>query len=156
MDKLINLSTTTLAASPSGKVSGGIWLRLGDLDFPERGWNDYPVVLLAWWLEAMDKLQSGSVTKAECNFMDGPWHFEVEPAGGNWRLRLLDGHKKGSATLVGEGMVVPAELVKQTLAAAREVVAECRRHSWKPADLPALEKELERSAARLKAKGSNR
>ena len=155
MDKLINLSTATLAASPSGKVSGGIWLRVGEHEFPEREWNDYPVVLLAWWLEAMDKLQSGSVAKAECNFMDGPWHFELESAGASWRLRLVDGHKKGSASLVGEALVAPAELVKQTLAAARVVVSECRHHSWKPADLPALEKEIERSAARLKAKGSN-
>lgn len=149
MDPLINLSLSSIAASPSGKVTGGIWLRAFGHNFPEREWNDYPVVVLAWWLEAMCKLSIGSVAKAECNFMDGPWHFELEPAGASWRIRLVDGHKKGSARVVGEGLVPSKLLLQQTVTASRTVADDCRRRGWAPADLPALEAEIERAQARL-------
>ena len=60
--------------SGSGSITGAIWLRHGArgerrADFPEPGWTDFPVVILAWWLDALGALARGETGEASCLFM---------------------------------------------------------------------------------------
>lgn len=81
----------TLTRSASGAVSGVVYLMSGDQAFPERGWYDFPLVVLTWWANAFHDLASGRSRSVECWFMDGPFLFTVTSARSSaWRVRHVD------------------------------------------------------------------
>ncbi len=60
-------------------VAGVVFFRLGDLDFPESGWTDFPVVILGWWCQSLSRALAGGASCVVLEFMDGP--FEVRVSG---------------------------------------------------------------------------
>ena len=59
-------------------VVGPIWLELDGQTFPDDGWDDFPVVILGWWLNAVKPLIANEGTECECLFMDGRYKFKVK------------------------------------------------------------------------------
>ncbi len=41
----------------SGNVTGVIFLESQGRAFPERGWSDFPVIILGWWIDAWLQLE---------------------------------------------------------------------------------------------------
>ena len=77
-------------------VIGRVWLSLGDLDFPERGWPDFVVRVVRWWVEATTDLATGRAAEATVRFMDGPYRIELSRCGASdWRLRLVEERQSG-------------------------------------------------------------
>lgn len=56
------------------KITGIIFLQLGERAFPEERWNDFVAVILSWWLAAIKN------HKNEFFFMDGSFSFKVKGA----------------------------------------------------------------------------
>jgi hypothetical protein len=69
-------------------MTGTIWLRLGDVDFPEAGWNDFVVLILDAWVAALLQLLRGESEHAIVHFMEGPHEVHLMPDAGN-RLTLV-------------------------------------------------------------------
>src|SRR5689334_16473746 len=67
----------TLIRRSSGSIIGHIWTTIEDWSFPNQGWNDFPVVILSWWSEALLTLSAGENDRARFSFMDGPYFFEI-------------------------------------------------------------------------------
>ncbi len=68
-----------LERSASGTILGVIYLDLDTRAFPDAQWSDFPVVILAWWIDAVGPLLSGPTRSTELRFMDGPFWVEVAP-----------------------------------------------------------------------------
>ena len=69
----------SLEMSGRGAVLGNIWLEISDIAFPSDDWNDFVVIVLAWWLKEVVLLKerkSGLVH--EFRFMDGPYYLCLE------------------------------------------------------------------------------
>jgi hypothetical protein len=60
----------------SGKIVGEIFVTGEEIHFPERGWNDFPVIVLGWWLTALQRPPTGLGVQI-FRFMDGPYEFVV-------------------------------------------------------------------------------
>lgn len=77
MSFVINVSPETFHMYESGSIVGHIWVEIGESSFPSRAWDDFPVVIMGWWLENVTSLWSGTKTHCDFLFMDGPFYFDI-------------------------------------------------------------------------------
>ena len=141
---------TALTRSPSGSIAGPVWLRFGGdaagepAAFPQPGWSDFPVVVLAWWLARLARDLGGREAVERCDFMDGPFRFTVRRRRGDPRWELA-GSEGGGAT--GPAAHVEGAVFLDSLAeGARAVHAECAARGWGGADVEALARAVEQAA----------
>lgn len=128
----VHIRTESLAQSSSGMITGEIFLEENGTFFPEERWNDFPVVILSWWLEALATVGVGAAV--ECRFMDGPFLFRVSPLPGHMcRVEFLDDQ---SAQLLVQ-LQLP-QLQSSVGSAALAVLAACNNNGWRTQDIQHL------------------
>jgi hypothetical protein len=135
------VDTGALARNDSGTIAGPIWLRDGDpdvqADFPEVGWVDLPLAVLASWVQELQRLTrtlpSSSGTEVACRFLDGPYYFtvRVESASG-WLVRCFETREHpASDELVQEWKTGSSAFLASAVRAGRAVLAQCdARGCW--------------------------
>lgn len=57
----------------SGLITGEIYFEENDNYFPEKGWNDFPAIILGWWISSFLKSVKQNSETFEFCFMDGPF-----------------------------------------------------------------------------------
>lgn len=57
----------------SGLITGEIYFEENNIYFPEKGWNDFPVIILGWWINSFLELVKQNSETFEFCFMDGPF-----------------------------------------------------------------------------------
>jgi hypothetical protein len=137
------VDATTLSKSRSGSIPGVVFLRTASGEYPEAQWSDFPVVVLAWWIQGLAELIAGREPLFTGYFMDGPFSFTVRlVAAGTAEVLWRKGeHPQGSQVTDVRSLMVSA-------AVAGSVVAEaCRRNGWSTRDTQALEHALAKAAA---------
>src|SRR6266571_3306699 len=113
-------------------ITGEIWLQLGDFSFPSQSWSDFPVIILSWWLDALDTLPSAN-SATEFLFMDGPYSFTVSRRNGEYILQCFE-HPRGDKKLLWQGAVSLNVLGSQVRSAAMSVVKQCHSLGWATPD----------------------
>lgn len=69
---------------------GGIWLEVGGAAFPEVGWSDFIVVVLAWLSAAILDVLRHQASARRVHFMDGPYAVDISmAASGQLQFRTL-------------------------------------------------------------------
>src|SRR4051812_22305838 len=102
MSSFLVVDSSSLEARVGAAATANLWLVVDGREFPSRGWNDFAVVVLAWWATALLRLFRGASTKERVDFMDGPYAVEVTgPSSGALRLRALEGVERTHETAVG-------------------------------------------------------
>ena len=117
----------------SGAITGPIWLRHDQVDFPEPGWRDFPVIVLSWWLKHLTGLAHGT-RQAVCSFMDGPFEFSIASEGGSLlRLQFIE---RGIAakTSVAEFTIATSALHATLQVSVAATLSECDRRGWTNSD----------------------
>ncbi len=67
----VSLDTSSFAFTPGGSVTGKLHLVLGDSNFPESPWIDFPLPILQWWSNSIcNTIEFQDAMEFE--FMDGP------------------------------------------------------------------------------------
>ena len=143
----VTASTENLALNSKGSVVGAIWL--GDATsgaaFPEQGWSDFSVALLAAWIPALQRLVRRGEA-AECYFMDGPYHFGVTVREENrWQLACFEdreaGARVGHAVLALE--TTPTHFLGSAITAAKALLGYCDTRGWWNDDTERLREAVE-------------
>jgi hypothetical protein len=131
---VIIASTEHLERGSTGSLVGPIWLsdaRTGSA-FPEQGWSDFSLALLAAWIPALQRLARRS-EPAECYFMDGPYHFIVSPRDGD-RWRVAGFEDREAVARVGHAVfeldTTPAEFLGSAIAAAKPLLGYSDARGW--------------------------
>jgi len=137
----IELTLDAIARRPHGTIAGPIWIA-GDtrgVAFPEVGWSDFPVALLGGWLPAFRHLATRGQT-AECQFMDGPYHFAVTTGiRGDWRVACFERREGPTASnAVAEWITTPHAFIESAVAAGRRILGHCDTRGWWDADTDRL------------------
>jgi len=133
----IALEPTAFDQAKSGAITGPIWLRHEGIEFPERGWSDFPVVVLGWWLRNAAELASGAKT-ALCSFMDGPFEFSISTeASGLYQVQLAE-RRVGGKSVLSEFTVDATALHSALRTAVATVLGECNRRGWTGPDVEDL------------------
>lgn len=120
-------------------ITGIIALQVGDTYFPERDWNDFPVVILRWWLKELLRLWHGKLKTAEsveCLFMDGDYCYRVSERGGQWAIECIEGISDGE--VVAKAEVDRAAFMEQLLNSAIQTLDACRARRWNTTDTKSL------------------
>ena len=132
---LVRVDRSSFERNSDGLITGVLFVELDGEAFPDHRWNDFVVVVLSWWLEALAALPGG-VSPLVCSFMDGPFQFEVQPdAVDKCRVKLVD--RRRTASLV-EREVPIRDVVDAVLGAAREVLEYCESSGWASPDIDKL------------------
>jgi len=58
-----------------------IHIRIGSNSFPDANWDDFGLVILAWWLEVAVPFVNGFTKSAVLRFMDGPFELRMASHG---------------------------------------------------------------------------
>jgi hypothetical protein len=126
----------TLEQSSLGSITGTICVSGEDWSFPDESWNDFPVVLLGWWLEAYRDVSTRLGGTAVCRFMDGPYSIRLISE----RRELFTVECVSNEKAVVHETHVEARALQESLeAAARTLVWACRSRRWESSDLERLE-----------------
>ena len=141
----------TLARSADGVISGRVWLRDGSLeaqaDFPEVGWSDAPVSLLAAWTAELHRLARAvpaTGALATCRFVDGPYSFTVRAEQPEvWRVACVEERSSGAGNPGPTWRTDRASFLRSLDQAARSVLAFCDARGWWNADTESLRRRLE-------------
>lgn len=137
-DFSIFVAPETFERSGSTAVVGVIHVKAGDEMFPDNVWYDFPVTVVGWWLSAVAKLVDGTYKTAPCDFMDGPYRFDITPnANGLWHLIFLRRGAEKTHYLF-ECVAEPKVVIESLLSAARTVIETSRSKGMTSSDLDFL------------------
>ncbi len=139
----VAVNTKTLARSAGGAITGEIYLRSAGESFPDGRWSDFPVVLLAWWIDGLHKVATGQQASYVGHFMDGPYAFVVKRGEGS-TVQVAWGERENEESV--EDVDICA-LQRSAVTAGQHVVAACHVRGWSCRDLESLEQAVARSAA---------
>ena len=89
-DLVLQIDAESWQQSSSLGISCPIYFRAGADFFPDKGWWDFPIQILGWWLEELEKLADSW----RFSFMDGPYFTSVARNGPSFELL---GHRRTSA-----------------------------------------------------------
>jgi hypothetical protein len=149
------VDTATLAKTPRGTITGAVWLRDGDAyaqaDFPEVGWSDSVVAVLAAWLPELQRLARtipATDANADCHFLDGPYLVTVRvERPGVWRLRCTERRTHGAASEGPEWRTDSGIFLASVTRAATTVLGFCDTRGWWSTHTEALRRALEGARA---------
>jgi len=63
-----------------GRVAA-VWVVADEVEFPEAGWTDFPLIVLRWWADTTAELIRNGHGRIEWLFMDGPYSVEIHATG---------------------------------------------------------------------------
>jgi hypothetical protein len=135
------IEVNSLKLPSAGSATGMISLAISGMKFP-AGWNDFVVVLMSWWVQALLRLVRGESSHEIVPFMDGPYAVEVEMApAGKLSLRALQGPDRNSEVASGERNAI--SFIQELIAQSVQLLEACRRQNWWSNDAEILESSLE-------------
>jgi hypothetical protein len=141
LDIVFNESTVEI--SKRGVITGEIYFQFEDLFFPEIHWNDFIVVILTWWNQSLDRLNTLKVgTSVEFSFMDGPFYVCVikkseETVALSFLRRTLDNE---NVYAIVETNIF--ELKRSIVKTSKKVLGILERNTWQTDDVTELKKVL--------------
>lgn len=139
-DVHLALVQSSLVCGPRGTVTGQLYFRTDASTFPDDVWNDFALVLLGWWVEALIPLLQGQRCEAELLFMDGPFLVRVErDEAGDCSMEFVD---RARDRVVGRGSIQLDELFEQVTRAAKAVLEFSEEEGGAAADVEALRRGL--------------
>jgi len=131
----------TLRQSRSGSITGVICYDFGEQrQFPAPDWNDFVVVVLNWWIAALEEMTAGS-QQVKFQFMDGPYWITAVPQGeGGLLLNCIEDRR--DAGRLFEVLVTECDLRRELMGAARNVLRACATAGIESSELNELRTRL--------------
>ena len=122
---------------PNGTVTGIVFWRVSDNAFPDDAWNDFVIIILGWWTNAIIRLLSGTTTVETMDLMDGPYSVICEGSTEFLRCRFVQRGEGEKVIAVWTGRT--SSLAEQILDAAKIALRQCHHNSWMDSDITRLE-----------------
>jgi hypothetical protein len=142
----IRLDLASLRRSSTGMVSSILFVEVNGFCFPEHSWNDFPVIVLGWWLDEAFHMCVGSASVRELLFMDGRFSLRISKIRGKeCTLSFMD----SSNVVFEKTSVLWRNLVDGIVVSARQLYYECIRREWRDNDVELLKVRADRIASLL-------
>lgn len=135
MKFILNFFTNTLAESKYKRILGQIFITVGDFKFPSSNWNDFVVIIMAWWLNELSLLISGKISSCKCSFMEGPYSFEISLLTKNtWEIKCMN-----NESCILKEQVEVLEVIDAFMTSSFNIIKLCQDNEWKSKDVSLLE-----------------
>lgn len=131
----------SLRVGANDSATANIWLMLNGHEFPTRGWNDFAIVIMGWWADALLRLLRNTSRQELIQFMEGPYAVEItlnHP--GKLMFRALQGPTRSTVTATSESAVLP--FIQDFILRTQELLDACNRHDWWSKDAEILKSAL--------------
>ncbi len=102
---------------------------IGNRGFPDDHWNDFVLVLLAWWVKAVEAGESNDRSVFDLKFMDGPFSVDVKQNFGECEIFGKNSFSNQAET--DSENVSLNEIKAEVFAAARKALDICDENDWK-------------------------
>ena len=136
----IVLDQNTLRQSKSGSVTAVIYFDFGfGRQFPSADWDDFVVVIISWWMAALNELMHGS-DEVCLHFMDGPYEIRASVQGANVVLCCV--RQRVDAEESYEVIVGLEELRRELMTAAGKLSSACSRANIQAPELSEIRKHM--------------
>ncbi len=123
--------------SAKGNILCEMHVVVGGQPFPDDSWRDFPVIVLAWWLDGVLQIRDGA-SSVENSFMNGPFEFAVAALDDKITLSPRKRRVQGSEP-VGNDVEMPAiEYRDEVVRAAEALIRELDMRSAGGKDLEYL------------------
>ena len=132
----IIVETQSLNRSTHGQIAGIVYAMVDGIPFPERGWSDSVVVVLSFWLEALNSLVTGVSDSASLRFLDGPFRIDMKRSASGVHLIAVDSRRQDVG--VSELDIDLEGIRTQTVRAASQVLCACSEKNWWSPDIDHL------------------
>lgn len=138
------LEPRSLEVGPHGAVTGQIFFKVNSVAFPDDAWNDFALVILSWWSEALAALRGGAGTETELIFMDGPYALRLRrQSDGDCAAEFVE---RSRDRVVGRTTAKLPALLQDVADAASVVLSFCEGRTVPAADVDALREARNRIA----------
>jgi hypothetical protein len=135
----VHIEAMSFQKSKSQAVTGIIFFDFGSYQFPEKGWDDFVVVVLSWWLSALKNIVFGESKYEELKFMDGPQYIAVKKlSNALCVIECFDKRKGGSAEFTGQYQLT--EVLRSVMHSAKATYSVCSQNGWDSDDIDELGK----------------
>ncbi len=138
-DVKVNVALESLALTSRKAITGEIYFENAEGYFPDIHWNDFVVVILDWWIEAIDRIEKATVGETdEFLFMDGPYLVRGYKIDSNiMRMDFIKSQLQGEIVLSSINCEV-SKFFDSVLIAAKRIVAEINKRKWETNELDKL------------------
>jgi hypothetical protein len=134
------LDTGSIEQHSNGSVTGIVFWEIDGRGFPDNAWNDFVLVVIAWWLKAVIRLLTGTSEAERMEFMDGPYCILCNTAGTSVVCKFIDRRENN---YVVASWTCPMEHLAQEIYRAGEAALEtCGSMGISSTDLGVLHREL--------------
>jgi hypothetical protein len=132
----------SLQQHASGSITGIIYWQAGGLSFPDDSWDDFVVVILCWWLQAIVRLAERSSSAESLFFMDGPFETKLSLEGGLVRVTFVE--RRNDEQVNGSLRSTILEVCRAIDSAAASVLRACHTESFHSSEIDELAVEVQR------------
>ncbi len=131
------VKVNTFSRTKLGRTTGVIFCSLEGYDFPVYNWDDFPIVILGWWIDSLNSLgEEGS--SQELLFMDGPFALNLTVVERGWCE--IEGVEGGVISSLG---IYSIDEIKSSFnETAREIIDFCIEKNWDYEDVRSLAAKL--------------
>jgi hypothetical protein len=140
----IELELHSLSAAKSGSVTGCIYIDIEGYFFPQRHWDDFVVVLMSWWGEALRKIEVVSSCDFEIDFMEGAYLVNLVKSAGSEEVQFYAVDESCGRTVVASGQESLIRFRNSFLIAAKRLIARCNELHFSSRDLDNLRMQVSR------------
>ncbi len=123
-----------------GSITGIVFWKCNGHSFPDSAWNDFIIVILGWWVQAIARLIAGTTTTETMDFMDGPYSILCKTTNNSIDCQFVDRHSEVRAVASWTGQT--RELASVIFSAGKLALRVCHTRGLANADLETLEREV--------------
>ncbi|EFV75034.1 MULTISPECIES: hypothetical protein [Cytobacillus] len=138
----INICLDTLSMDDYNLITGEIYFSVDNQYFPDEKWDDFIVVILAWWHKAILNLnysrRNGIVQKFE--FMDGPLFIRGTKISEDILEMEFINEKIDYEHILFTCQTSIIKFKKNLIKSTRQLLKELKNRNWQSDDIEELEK----------------
>jgi len=60
VSEILFIDSGAITRSGGGSISSSVYFKMGDRYFPGKGWNDFVVIILGWWIKSIMDISKSS------------------------------------------------------------------------------------------------
>lgn len=116
------------------RLTGEIYVTVGESLFPGMLWNDSVAIVLNWWSGNLQTLAKNTKKHVDLNFMDGPFAIRIVRGRQSYYAELFRDDVKVQSAL----RISLFELVGCLRTAMGEVLHSCYKNKWSNGEIETL------------------
>ena len=139
----IGTLTSSIEKQTNGMITGVIYCRINGIEFPDSKWNDNLVIILSWWLSAIESLIADSYPSIEeFVFTEGPYRVRFRKISS--QLCEVSGFAQSKEIIKAVNVSI-LELEQQVRNVIKKILHLCNENGWNNDDIATLRSHYEAS-----------